>query len=187
MNEFTRKAMELADEMAVRWHDNRVRHTPETFHDLNVFRYALLAHLEGGELKPILDMMPKAESREAWSFSYPAGMSAQDAANELSDYAFLLDQIPKVYCHITGGRLSKTNYHAHAVIGVHDEVRQEEIDEAVKEALEERDAEAAEVAAILQSHLGASRDNHGLSAEFKALWDKCQRVIDSATPTEESP
>jgi len=187
MNEFTRKAMELADEMAVRWHDNRVRHTPETFHDLNVFRYALLAHLEGGELKPILDMMPKAESREAWSFSYPAGMSAQDAANELSDYAFLLDQIPKVYCHITGGRLSKTNYHAHAVIGVHDEVRQEEIDEAVKEALEERDAEAAEVTAILQSHLGASRDNHGLSAEFKALWDKCQRVIDSATPTEESP
>jgi len=84
-------------------------------------------------LTDILPLIPKDESREAWSFSYPDGMTAQQAANELSDYAFLLEQVSKVYCHVTGGRLSKTNYHASAVIGVHDELRQEEIDEALEE------------------------------------------------------
>ena len=61
MNEFTSKAMELAEKFAERWHDHRVRHTPETFHDLNVFRSALLAHLEGGEQKwiSVKDRLPE--------------------------------------------------------------------------------------------------------------------------------
>lgn len=35
---------------------------------------------------------------------------------ELADYSFILDQVPKVYGHVTGGLLSKPNYPAGTVI-----------------------------------------------------------------------
>lgn len=42
--------------------------------------------------------------------------------NELSDYSFILDQVPKVYSEVTGGRLSYPNYEAETVITLfHDE------------------------------------------------------------------
>lgn len=40
---------------------------------------------------------------------------------ELSDYKFLLDQIPLIYDHVTGGLLSKVGYHADTVISASDE------------------------------------------------------------------
>ena len=40
---------------------------------------------------------------------------------ELFDYHFLLTQVPKVYCEITGGLLSKTNYHAETIIQQYEE------------------------------------------------------------------
>lgn len=36
--------------------------------------------------------------------------------NELSDYSFLLEQVPSVYSEITGGRLSYPNYDAETVL-----------------------------------------------------------------------
>ena len=39
-------------------------------------------------------------------------------ARELADFAFLLDQVPKVYMHVTGGKLSYPNYRADQVIQV---------------------------------------------------------------------
>lgn len=41
---------------------------------------------------------------------------------ELHDYCTLLSEVPKVYMHVTGGRISKENTHASVVISVHDEV-----------------------------------------------------------------
>ena len=42
--------------------------------------------------------------------------------NELSDYSFILDQVPKVYSEVTGGRLSYPNYEAETIITLfHDE------------------------------------------------------------------
>lgn len=38
--------------------------------------------------------------------------------NELSDFGFMLDQVPKVYSEITGGRLSYPNYEAETVLQV---------------------------------------------------------------------
>ncbi len=35
---------------------------------------------------------------------------------ELGDYWFLLNEVPKVYCHITGNRISKPNTFASEVI-----------------------------------------------------------------------
>jgi len=39
-------------------------------------------------------------------------------ARELADFAFMLDEVPKVYMHVTGGRLSYPNYRAEQVIQV---------------------------------------------------------------------
>lgn len=35
---------------------------------------------------------------------------------ELSDYKFLLDEVPKVYCYVTGEKLSKPHYKSDIVI-----------------------------------------------------------------------
>ena len=41
--------------------------------------------------------------------------------NELSDYYFAMNEVPKVYMHVTGGLLSKCNYHASGVQHAADE------------------------------------------------------------------
>lgn len=38
--------------------------------------------------------------------------------NELSDFSFMLDQVPKVYSEVTGGRLSYPNYEAETVLNI---------------------------------------------------------------------
>jgi hypothetical protein len=63
-------------------------------------------------------------------------------ARELSDYHGMLEEVPKVYDHVTGGLLSKPNYHARSVIGAADEHLNRMVDEAVKEAREEWEAGA---------------------------------------------
>lgn len=45
--------------------------------------------------------------------------------NELADYKFILDQVPIVYTHITGGFLSKLMYDARTVIQEHDRIFEE--------------------------------------------------------------
>lgn len=78
------------------------------------------------------------ESPEAaakfWSLVYrPRGMTAKQVRAELTDFHFLLEQVPKIYMHITGGRLSKTNYTADAVIGVADEHLEDQLEWAATE------------------------------------------------------
>jgi hypothetical protein len=62
-------------------------------------------------------------------------------ARELSDYHGVLKEVPKVYDHVTGGLLSKPNYHARGVISAADDHLNRMVDEAVKEAREEWEAE----------------------------------------------
>lgn len=52
---------------------------------------------------------------------------------ELADYAFILEQVPSVYSEITGGTLSKPNYHAKTVIAVYED----NVNEIVKNHIEE--------------------------------------------------
>lgn len=56
---------------------------------------------------------------------------------ELHDYSFMMDEVPKVYDHVSGGVISKPNTHAFEVINRHDDKRKEDIDWAVKEAVKE--------------------------------------------------
>lgn len=52
---------------------------------------------------------------------------------ELSDYHFLLDNVPKVYERITGGKLSKPNYYAGTVLAEYEDNLTRLIEEAIAE------------------------------------------------------
>jgi hypothetical protein len=64
-------------------------------------------------------------------------LDLQKVANELADYKFLLDQVPKVYMHVTGGKLSKPNYPAAAVIACAEDAFAQRVQFAVMDAHEE--------------------------------------------------
>ena len=58
------------------------------------------------------------ESYEFWKdIVYKDGkLNEEQVLKELSDYYFVLQEVPKVYCEITDGRLGKLNYFADGVI-----------------------------------------------------------------------
>jgi hypothetical protein len=64
------------------------------------------------------------KTKEFWKpLVYSKGkLSERLVLRELHDYEFILEQISKVYCHITKGRLSKPMYEARTVISMHDEL-----------------------------------------------------------------
>ena len=52
-------------------------------------------------------------------------INEKQVLRELSDWYYVMDQIPKVYCHITGSRLSKVMYSADTVIRVANDYQKE--------------------------------------------------------------
>lgn len=68
---------------------------------------------------------------------------------ELHDFSFIMEQVPRVYCHITGNRMSKVMYHADTVISVADDYFQEQLDEAVKDEKGETSAPLTQARADL--------------------------------------
>lgn len=118
---------------------------------------------------------PTKEEREAFEeFWAPlvcdkTGRLVRDRViNELTDYRFMLQQVPKVYMEVTGGELSKPNYEAKTVIAVANDfqnrVWEETLDDE-KEAWEaERDEETAE-----------------LKQEIERLRERLQILEDSAS------
>lgn len=61
-------------------------------------------------------------------------LNVDQTKKELADFHFIMREVPKVYLHITGHRMSKPMYHAEAVIAEADDHLQELINEAVVEA-----------------------------------------------------
>jgi hypothetical protein len=88
------------------------------------------------DLSDILDLIPDKEARAFWKRAYEDEITAQDIANELSDMYILIDNVPKVYMAVTGGKLSKPNYYAHEVIGEFEDYLSKMVDERVKDELE---------------------------------------------------
>lgn len=78
---------------------------------------------ENEKLRQELEMRKanEQESKEFWDgvFDEDFPFNKENAYKELSDYYFLLQQIPEIYCEITGGTLSKTNYFASSVIAAY--------------------------------------------------------------------
>ena len=83
----------------------------------------------------------KADYEEFWKdlVEVDGKIDKDKVMRELSDYRFMLEQVPKVYDHVSGGRISKPNTYAFEVIGQHDTQRQEDINEAISEYLEDHD------------------------------------------------
>src|SRR5579859_3922712 len=52
-------------------------------------------------------------------------LNKDQVMRELADYTVMLKEVPKVYCHITGNRVSYPTTLASAVIAIADEVEQE--------------------------------------------------------------
>lgn len=61
-------------------------------------------------------------------------MTPEDIQKELADYKFVMEQVREVYYTLTNGRLSKPNHDAATVISEIEEIRQQEISDALKEA-----------------------------------------------------
>jgi methionyl-tRNA formyltransferase len=64
---------------------------------------------------------------ESWKFWEPivtkedGSLDVEQVKKELHDFYIAMQEVPKVYCHITGNRLSKILYEASVVISAADE------------------------------------------------------------------
>ena len=56
--------------------------------------------------------------------------------NELSDYYFLMKQVPEIYCAITNNQLSNTMYTAKTVISAYEDCLNETINESIEDEKE---------------------------------------------------
>lgn len=61
----------------------------------------------------------KKEIKDFWKpLIYTKGkLDEKKVMNELADFYFIMNEVPKVYCEITGGLLSKLMYPAEVVLG----------------------------------------------------------------------
>lgn len=64
-------------------------------------------------------------------------LNKEQVMKELYDFHFVLENVPKVYCHITGNKLSKPNYDAQVVIDAFEEHLREETRMAIEDYKEE--------------------------------------------------
>lgn len=78
--------------------------------------------------------VPADKLSEFWRRVYPEGMTVQNVLDELHDLETVADNVPKVYDHVTGGRISKANTLANVVIAVHDDLVEEAVEDARQEA-----------------------------------------------------
>lgn len=70
----------------------------------------------------------------------PDGMvNLEQVKKELHDFHYVMGEVPKVYCHVTGDRLSKIMYPAETVISVADEYMQEIVDREMKDRNEDQE------------------------------------------------
>jgi hypothetical protein len=81
------------------------------------------------------------EAGKFWDSLFEKGITSEEIKNELTDYHFVLSQVPIVYEELTGGRMSKPNYYASDVIAQARSVQEEDTQAAIKEAVELETAE----------------------------------------------
>jgi hypothetical protein len=78
----------------------------------------------------------KLSSEEFWKELYPNLKIPDEIWKELTDFYFIMNEVPKVYYHVTGGRLSKPNYFSSAVISESDNYQNEILEDLLKEHLQ---------------------------------------------------
>lgn len=79
---------------------------------------------------------PDQEWEDHWKeiCTHPDGsLNLDQIKKELSDFSFMIREVPKVYCEITGNRLSKPMYYANTVLRAHDDYLEEQEAEQIEE------------------------------------------------------
>lgn len=66
-------------------------------------------------------------------------INIEQVKKELYDFSYVMEQVPKVYCHVTGNRLSKIMYPAETVMAVADDYTSEITEREIKESQEEQE------------------------------------------------
>jgi hypothetical protein len=60
-------------------------------------------------------------------------LNLEQLKKELYDYSMLLENVPKVYCEVSGGKISKPNTDPEEVILAFNDLLNETVDDAIKE------------------------------------------------------
>lgn len=87
----------------------------------------------------------QAESNDFWKhiiLTENGKLDVEQVKKELEDYYFMMEQVPKVYMHITDDQMSKPNYYAHAVIAVADDCQTKDTEEAIRDAVKDYESAA---------------------------------------------
>lgn len=93
-----------------------------------------------------------------WQAAYPEGLTAEGVQAELADYHGILEGLPELYMHITGGQCSKPNTSKEVVRSLFEDHVTELVEEAVREATTETNWE--DLGQLCQA--AASASSHGL-------------------------
>ena len=115
--------------------------------------------------QPLMLRLENMRAFFSMRWDYGRTQTVQDAINDLKDYHFILEQVPKVYMHVTGGLLSKTNYVADVVISSSDDHFIALVNRASEDLIEELGAAYAELRKIRPA----------VKAVFdRAVWDRAE-------------
>jgi len=71
---------------------------------------------------------------------------------ELADYHHLIETVPKVYCEITGGLLSKTSYTAETILSVYNDNVDQLVQDAIEDYKDDHDIEEDDDGEIISVH-----------------------------------
>jgi hypothetical protein len=139
---------------------------------------------ESAELLDSLAVSPHADQlREVangiafWDGVYPDGMTLAEVSNELLDFHFIIEQLPKVYYAVTNGTLSKHMYKAETVISLFEETVNEACLQAVDEAFEILEAEYAPEGVAIGTYIESLEEK--VAALEAALEGKSERQIEA--------
>lgn len=111
--------------------------------DFAAFHLHMLSRASEQEGKGLTDE-ERQENMEFWKSAWDDEPTREKVEAELHDYRVILEEVSKVYDTLTMSNISKPNTRAEAVIGEVERIHQQDIDEAVKEALEEQDPKSPE-------------------------------------------
>lgn len=104
-------------------------------------------HITEADARALISKCRRLLSAKFWTrTTYPDGMSAEQVQDELHDLHMILENVPKVYSHITGGMLSKPHYTADGVIQAADDYMKQQFEELIDDAKEGWLAELKEIA-----------------------------------------
>lgn len=109
-------------------------------------------------------------------------------AAELSDYRFILEQVPDAYCHVTGGLLSKPNYYATEVKAASDDYSTRLTNEAIEDATKDARSEIARLREALDGFgsdcMTSERHHPGYVLIPKTQFDRIMAARSALSPKE---